>query len=273
MEQQLKASEYGRIAIQQVMFKRLSKRMLADGGARDVMERVQAGGIAAALDPGEGERETSLRVLDEDDGGVGIYLSGIIGIDVIGDDIVEALGDGQAKGKEARVYIDSPGGDAFKGNSIAVKLSRYVPGYTAIVDGLAGSAATIPALQGGKLLFSKGSKWLVHEAAFESLCFSGRAADMDKLAASLRAVNSDMAELYAERTGTDKQAMLDLMAEDRIMGAKEAVKIGFGAMVDKGDEKEDKPFMASGGLLDNSQERLYKSFANHFLKRAKAPGV
>ena len=217
-----------------------SRRMIRGMSARDWFTLLKTpGGLRAAKDEAEGvESKTSLRTFDEEDGGLGIYFTGVIGLDIIGDDVLEVLGDGQAKERNVNVYINSPGGNVFDGIDIGTKLARHAKGYTAVVDGLAGSAATIAALRGRRLLFEPGTEWLVHEAAFESLCFSGRVSDMEAIAKSLRSTNDEMAELYAAATGKEPVEMLSLMAEDRIMSCREACEYGFGEMRNDAIDKQ-----------------------------------
>ena len=202
------------------------------------------GKVLAPAEPsedGKGQQD-GLRVVQEDGGSVGLYVSGIIGLDVDGLGILDAMEREDVKGKELNLYLNSPGGNAFDGIDIANKLARFAPGYTAYVEGLVGSAATVAAVSGGRLLFGEATEWLVHEAAYETMCFHATATEMEeKLVPSLRATNISIADLYAKRTGSDRKTMLELMRKDSIMNAEDAVKWGFGEMASADSDAVDKP--------------------------------
>ena len=225
------ARDYGNHAVKAHLMQRIraSKDVAADIG-----KVLEGKSLQSDEDVGGG-----FRVVNEEGGALGLYLSGVIGMDVNGDDVLEVFSDEANQGREVKVYIHSPGGSAFDGIDMATKLARLAPGYTAVVDGLAGSAATIVAVSGGDLVFSANTEWLVHEAAYDFMCASVKASEMrDKLIPSLESTNESIADAYARRTGKTADEMLALMREDRIMNAKEAVEIGFGVMAETDDDGE-----------------------------------
>ena len=129
------------------------------------------------------------------------------------------------------LYINSPGGVANEGVQIGQITARHKGGVKAIVDGLAGSAATIPAVRARELEFGEGGEWLVHDAAASFMCATVTAAEMrEKVIPSLEATSKSMGEMYAKATGRGYDEMRELMAQDRIMSAADAVELGFGAM-------------------------------------------
>ena len=237
------ARDYGNHAIKANLMARVRSSKDVSGDLGKVLE-----GKSMQADEDEGG---GFKVVNEEGGALGLYLSGVIGLDVNGDDVLEVFSDEANKGREVKVYIHSPGGSAFDGIDMATKLARFAPGYTAVVDGLAGSAATIIAVSGGDLVFSANTEWLVHEAAYDFMCASVKASEMrDKLVPSLDATNETIADAYARRTGKTSAEMMALMLEDRIMNAKEGVEIGFGVMAETGEDGEEEEVSGEVDKLD-----------------------
>ena len=181
-----------------------------------------------------GERDGKFVTTNEPDGSLGVRLSGIVGRDFKADDYAEALN--EDPNRAVTLYINSPGGLSHEGMAIGNLTGRHPGGVKAVVDGLAGSAATIPAIRASSLEFSEGSEFLVHEAHVSFMCASVTAAEWNqKIGPSLEATNRQMAEGYAKATGKTVDEVRALMVQDRIMAADEAVEFGFGRMVESGE--------------------------------------
>lgn len=137
--------------------------------------------------------------------------------------------------------IDSPGGDVFGGQAIAQALRDSKARVIAHVDGLAASAATIVAIAADEVEIAIGGMFMVHRAWTFAL---GNTHDMLEAAALLEKIDGTLATQYAQRTGADEAAMLDVMDEETWMTAQEAVDSKFVDRIANQDE-QDEPAAAS----------------------------
>ncbi len=152
--------------------------------------------------------------------------------DVIGDDgweegvttdkIKESLE--QAGGRPLNVYINSNGGDVFEGFAIYNQIKRYT-GYTTVyVDGVAASIASVIALAGDKVVMSKASMFMIHNAS--SWCY-GNAEEMEKVVQALISIDETIKDIYIAKTHLDRDTLTDLMNKETFLTAEEALSCGF----------------------------------------------
>ena len=125
------------------------------------------------------------------------------------------------------VEINSPGGSVFEGhriyNSLREMSSRGVP-VTTTVNGLAASMGSVILLAGDTRQMTKGSRIMIHEA---STMAQGDSKSLRKTADMLEGISAEIAGVYAERTGGDKEAIRDLMRSETWMDAAQAKENGF----------------------------------------------
>jgi len=125
------------------------------------------------------------------------------------------------------VEINSPGGSVFEGhriyNSLREMSSRGVP-VTTTVNGLAASMGSVILLAGDTRQMTKGSRIMIHEA---STMAQGDSKSLRKTADMLEGISAEIAGIYAERTGGEKDAIRDLMQAETWMDAKQAKEAGF----------------------------------------------
>ena len=125
------------------------------------------------------------------------------------------------------VEINSPGGSVFEGhriyNSLREMSSRGVP-VTTTVNGLAASMGSVILLAGDTRQMTKGSRIMIHEA---STMAQGDSKSLRKTADMLEGISAEIAGIYAERTGGEKDAIRDLMHAETWMDAKQAKEAGF----------------------------------------------
>lgn len=133
-----------------------------------------------------------------------------------------------ATAPEVLVRINSPGGDATEGVSMYSALKRCGARVIVEVDGLAASAASIAAMAGDEIRVHKGALLMIHEAW--SMTF-GTADELRKTAGVLTKLNGEMADLYAARSGQNRAAVLNMMAEETWLTAEEAKAKGFATSV------------------------------------------
>lgn len=125
------------------------------------------------------------------------------------------------------VEINSPGGSVFEGQRIYSALremsSRGVEVSTT-VNGLAASMGSVILMAGDIRSMTKGSRIMIHEA---STMAWGDARTMRRNADLLESISSEIAGIYAERTGGDLEALRALMLAETWMDANQAKELGF----------------------------------------------
>lgn len=129
-----------------------------------------------------------------------------------------------AKADEILVRVNSPGGDVFEGVALSVALKEFKGRVVAEVEGYACSAASYVIMSADEIRVHKGAMIMIHEAAGVTW---GRASDHESNAELLTKINSEMADLYAARTGQDVAGLLEMMKKTTWMNAEEAKALGF----------------------------------------------
>lgn len=155
--------------------------------------------------------------------------------DVIGDPF-EDLDSGslvpiihQSPGIPIHLDINSPGGFVFDAISVYNALIQHDSRVTADISGKAASAATILASAADHVRIATSAEYMVHSAWTIAM---GNAANFEGLAKDLRAVDREIADLLATRSGMEVTEVADLMiggdGQDgtSFMG-REAVEKGF----------------------------------------------
>lgn len=122
------------------------------------------------------------------------------------------------------VYINSPGGDIFAGFCIYNILNRHAAIKTVHIDGLAASAASVVAMAGDTIKMPANATLMIHNAWTYA---SGGAEDLRKTADELDRINGQIADIYAARTGREKDEMTSLMTAETWMSGSEALSMGF----------------------------------------------
>ena len=125
------------------------------------------------------------------------------------------------------VRINSGGGIATEGQAIYTALKDYPDEVEVIVDGVAASAASLIAMAGTRITMRLGSWMLVHDPS--SLLTQGRGTAEDHTATAnfLDKLGEAYAEVYAARTGKDKEEMRAIMRAETLFLGAEAVEAGF----------------------------------------------
>ncbi len=133
------------------------------------------------------------------------------------------------KGKQVNVSINSGGGLAYDGLCIHNAFLQHDATVTTIVNGIAGSAATMISVGGKPAKIFENSTFFVHRAAL--LAYGNRDV-MDEAMAWLDQVDQAIAKTYKAKTNRALDKMLELMKgsgkrDGTIMTAKEAVDAKF----------------------------------------------
>lgn len=137
----------------------------------------------------------------------------------------------QAGGEDVTLHVNSYGGDVFEGKTVMHQLRKYEGVVTAIVEGVAASAASFIVVGGAtRVIMAKGSRMMVHNAL--SMAF-GNANELDRLSEQLRGQSQDIAEIYAERSGKPVDEWLAAMDEETWFTAEQAVTAGLADAVEE----------------------------------------
>jgi ATP-dependent protease ClpP protease subunit len=117
--------------------------------------------------------------------------------------------------------INSPGGEVFEGIAILNLLRAHRASVTAVVDGLAASAASVIAAGCDETVMSPGTQLMIHSPwSFAG----GNAADLRKSAAVLDSIESSLIEVYAAKAG--EKDWPALLAAETWLNAAQAVEFG-----------------------------------------------
>ena len=135
---------------------------------------------------------------------------------------LNALGDVE----ELDVRINSWGGVASEGIAMFNALDRHPATVNVYIDGMAASAATLPAMAAspGRLTIAPNARLAIHEA-WNGVVGSKR--DFRAAADILEQLDKQLAVMYSKRTGDRPAAMLKLMEATTYLTGDEAVKQGF----------------------------------------------
>lgn len=120
------------------------------------------------------------------------------------------------------VHLNSPGGEVNEGLAIYNCLLAR-DDVTIYIDGIAASIATVIAMAGTKILIAETAQMMVHNAFSMAI---GDAEDFRQLADRLDENTSNIAGIYAQRTGKTAAHWLEIMKNEGWYRGKEAVEAG-----------------------------------------------
>ena len=165
-------------------------------------------------------KDSADKLIEELDSLYGPSAVGILSINNVvcaADDALESV----------EVEINSPGGSVFEGQRIYNALrgisARGVE-VTTTVNGLAASMGSVILMAGDKRRMNAGSRIMIHEASTIAM---GDARALRKTADLLEGISSEIAGIYADRTGGDEKKIRNLMFAETWMTADEAKENGF----------------------------------------------
>ena len=166
-------------------------------------------------------------------------------------------------GEDVTLHINSDGGDVFEAVAMQAAVRSHPGKVTAVVEGLAASAATVVMAAAEECSIVDGSMVMVHDPwSF----VQGGADEMRSTADMLDKIRDSIADAYARKTGMGRDECAALMAEETWMSAEEAVAMGF---CDRVDASVTAVAMASRGAM----ARYRRCPAGVVEGEPKAPGV
>lgn len=153
---------------------------------------------------------------------------------------------------EILLRINSPGGSCFEGLAILNLLRAHSAKVTAVVDGLAASAASFIAAGCDDTVMSPGTTMMIHDPC--SSAWGCNADEMRKTATILDKIADSMSSLYADAAGGKPTDWRAAMQEETWYTAEEAVEAGLaqsvGVVADVG------PATTAGGDDDEDLEEV-----------------
>lgn len=169
----------------------------------------------------------------------------------------------QNKSAPLVLRINSPGGDYHEAVAIYNQLRAHRPGVTVHVDAEAASAASLVAMAGAKILMARGSHLMIHEPWS---VVAGPAREMQAAAAWLEKLTESAIDIYAERTGAERDQLAEWLTAETWFTAAEAVDAGFA------DEMESA--LAVAALrVDRARFRQTKTPADLLASADRAPSA
>lgn len=170
----------------------------------------------------------------------------------------------QIGAKPVTVEINSPGGNYFEGVAIYNLLRRHSAAVNVQVLGIAASAASIIAMAGDTVAIAHNAEIMIHQAQG---VFFGNADDMEAAIATLRKLDTAMAETYSARTGKNIDELIAMMKAETYIGGQDAVDAGF---ADEVMEREAQmPVYAKADEFPSDKASLDKLLATKGMPRAE----
>jgi ATP-dependent protease ClpP protease subunit len=122
------------------------------------------------------------------------------------------------------LFVNSPGGNVFEGNSIYNALVRHKAKISATIDGVAASIASVIVMAADKIRMPKNSLMMIHDP---SALVMGTAEDMQKMIEALSRIKTGLISAYMTHTTKTEKEVDEMMQAETWMTAKEAVDMGF----------------------------------------------
>jgi ATP-dependent Clp protease protease subunit len=122
------------------------------------------------------------------------------------------------------VYINSPGGDVFAGQSIYSMLKRHSATVNVHVDGLAASISSIIAMAGDRVYMPKNAMMMIHNPSTDVW---GTANEMREMADRLDNIRGSLLAVYKDKTDKTDEELIEMLDAETWMTADEAVEHGF----------------------------------------------
>lgn len=159
--------------------------------------------------------------------------------------------------EEISVFVNSGGGDVFAGQAIYSMLKRHKATINVYIDGLAASIASVVAMAGDTIYMPKNAMMMIHNPY--TFAF-GDSSEFRKMADTLDQVREGIITTYLDKTGMDKQEIIDLMDAETWMTAEEAVEYGFADELEAA--KQVAASIKDNLLIMNGQEFDLRKFQN-----------
>lgn len=212
--------------------------------------------IRLVLDNIERPKNYSIKAADSGGDTADIYVYDIIGGMFWGIDALQFAKDLAAiDAPNINLHINSPGGDVFDARAIATSVKQHPANVTAIIEGLAASAATTIAMAADTRIMAPGSFFMVHNAWSGVL---GNKYDMQAAADVLAQIDVEIGADYAKATGKTAQDVAALMDAETWFNAQATVDEGFADSILGADAEQATTNKWNLSVYDRVPEELLK---------------
>lgn len=130
----------------------------------------------------------------------------------------------ECEGKPIKLYVDSVGGNVFAASSMYTALLEYKNNITAIITGVAASAASFLVMAANKVIISPTAQFMIHNP---STCAIGNQHDMRHAADVLDSIKESIINAYENKTHKSREEISQLMDDETWMDASKALELGF----------------------------------------------
>ena len=128
------------------------------------------------------------------------------------------------------IYINSPGGDVFAGQTIYSILKRHKADKNVYIDGLAASIASVIAMAGNTIFMPKNAMMMIHNPWTVA---AGNANEFRKLADDLDKIRESLISAYEDRTMLNREEIIEIMDKETWLTAKECEEYGLCDVVEE----------------------------------------
>lgn len=189
------------------------------------------------------------------------------GPDELSADVFSAALEQLGQQDEILLRINSNGGAIFEASAIVTAMLASPARWTALIEGVAASAAGVIAIAADRLLVHEHSFLMVHSAQSGSW---GNRFDKQKEIEILRSIDEMIAGIFARRAGGDVQDWLNSMREESWFSGRELVDLGLASMIS--DERPALSATATARLQQKVRAREYctDEFVNRLVARRKS---
>lgn len=151
------------------------------------------------------------------------WIYDFLGIDCINPGKVqEALSDAD---DSVVINLSSGGGEVTAASEIYTALRQADQDVAINITGMAASAASVIAMAGDTVNISPTAQFMIHQASVANT--NGNKDDLSHLADILDVTDQSIAQAYVDRTSLDLSTIVQMMADETFLTAKQAVDYGF----------------------------------------------
>lgn len=156
--------------------------------------------------------------------------------------------------KPLDIHINSYGGEVFEGFAIYNTLKDYKGNKTVYIDGIAASIASVIAMCGDKIVMSKASMLMIHNASGFAY---GNAEEMQKVVNALEQINSVIRGIYVAKTGMSEDEIKNLMDNETYLQPQECLEYGFiDEIKEESESSDEETTTAINNLIESFENRV-----------------
>lgn len=174
------------------------------------------------------------------------------------------------RGRPVNVLINSPGGLAYDGIAIYNDLIGHDAPVTTVITGMAGSAASVIAMAGQRVLIHETAQLFIHRALAVAV---GNVSVMNEMATWLSKIDDAIAKTYQVKTGKRYETIMGLMTgkvDGTVFSAQEAVDGKFADEIIRAKDQKKQQTASATSWADDVRNSLVDSARREFLNATEA---